>query len=171
MRRWGGFHHYGEGGCFTLGVIVTDPAYVSIGRNVTLSTCTLIGHDASATMLGIAFGKKLDAVGKIVIEDDCFIGHGAIVMPGVTVGAKSVVAAGAVVTRDVPSGSVVAGVPARMISTTDALVLRLEARTRAYPWVHIINAREGGFDPVLEPSLRDMRVRYFFPEDFPPDET
>lgn len=49
----------------------------------------------------------------IRIEDDCWIGAGATILAGVTVGASSVVAAGAVVTRDVPSGSVVGGVPAR----------------------------------------------------------
>jgi acetyltransferase-like isoleucine patch superfamily enzyme len=45
----------------------------------------------------------------------CFVGAGAIVLPGVTVGDGSIVAAGAVVTRDVPPGSIVAGSPAKVI--------------------------------------------------------
>jgi acetyltransferase-like isoleucine patch superfamily enzyme len=51
----------------------------------------------------------------IVIEDDVWLGSGAIVVAGVTVGRGSVVAAGAVVTEDVRPGSIVAGVPARLV--------------------------------------------------------
>lgn len=51
----------------------------------------------------------------IVIEDDCWIASGTIVLAGVTIGRGSVVAAGSVVTRDVPPYSVVAGIPARVL--------------------------------------------------------
>lgn len=50
-----------------------------------------------------------------VVEPDCFIGAHSMVLPGVTVGRGSIVAAGAIVTKDVPPGSVVAGNPARVI--------------------------------------------------------
>lgn len=49
------------------------------------------------------------------IEDDCWIGSRVIIMPGVLVGHGSVIAAGAVVTRDVPPYAVVGGVPAKVI--------------------------------------------------------
>ena len=52
----------------------------------------------------------------VTLEQGCWIGRGACVLPGVTVGAGSVVAAGAVVTTSIPSGVVVAGVPAVVIS-------------------------------------------------------
>jgi acetyltransferase-like isoleucine patch superfamily enzyme len=55
----------------------------------------------------------------IVIEDDCWLGAGAVITDGVRVGKGSVVAAGAVVTKDVPPHSVVAGVPARVIKTIE----------------------------------------------------
>ncbi len=55
----------------------------------------------------------------ITIEDDCWIGAGAIITDGVTVGRGAVVAAGAVVTGDVPPHTVVGGVPARVLRTID----------------------------------------------------
>ncbi len=51
----------------------------------------------------------------VVIEDDAWIGAGAIILPGVTIGAGAIVGAGSVVTKDVPAGVTVAGNPARRI--------------------------------------------------------
>ncbi|HXK62291.1 MAG TPA: acyltransferase [Acidobacteriota bacterium] len=55
----------------------------------------------------------------ITVEDDVWIGSGAILTDGVTVGKGAVIGAGSVVTRDVPSYTVVAGIPARVIKTID----------------------------------------------------
>jgi acetyltransferase-like isoleucine patch superfamily enzyme len=52
---------------------------------------------------------------KVVIEDYVFVGPRVVILPGVTVGKGAVIAAGAVVTKDVPSGKMVAGVPAKEI--------------------------------------------------------
>jgi len=59
------------------------------------------------------WGHVVDA--PVAIEDDVWIGAGAIVLPGVTVGEGAIVAAGAVVTRDVPPRTIVGGVPAERI--------------------------------------------------------
>jgi acetyltransferase-like isoleucine patch superfamily enzyme len=162
LRRHGGFHAIGRGCSINLDVTVTDPDYVRLGDNVTLATCSLIGHDASSAVVGRALGRQFDSVGKIDVRDNVFIGHGAIVLPGVTIGPNAIVAAGAVVTRDVPPGTVVGGVPARAIGTFDAYAERLEAQTRAYPWAHLIEARQGDYDPELEPTLRRLRVEHFY---------
>jgi acetyltransferase-like isoleucine patch superfamily enzyme len=55
----------------------------------------------------------------ITIEDDVWIGAGAIITDGVTIGQGSVIAAGAVVTKDVPPHSVVGGIPAKVLKTID----------------------------------------------------
>ena len=59
--------------------------------------------------------RRYVTAAPITLETNVWIGAAATVMPGVTVGADSVVAAGAVVTRDVPPATLVAGVPARMV--------------------------------------------------------
>ena len=162
LSRWGGLNRVGSDVSINLGANITDPAYVRIGSNVALSACTLLGHDAVIRILNTAYGKKLDSVGKIEILDNCFVGHGAIVMPNVTIGPNSVVAAGAVVTKDVPAGVVVGGTPAKFICSTDDLVTRIERRCSEYPWIDLIRMREGAFDPTMEPRLKELRVRHFF---------
>ena len=63
--------------------------------------------------------KRIDEQGvstnAVTIEDDVWIGANAVILPGVTIGNHCVVAAGAVVTKDVPPHSLVAGVPAKVI--------------------------------------------------------
>ena len=89
-------------------------------------------------------------------------GVGAIVMPGVTIGPDAIVAAGAVVVRDVPPDSVVGGVPARVIGSFSETKSRLEAESKTLPWWDLIAQREGDFDPEMEPELLRRRVAHFY---------
>jgi len=127
-----------------------------------LTACTILGHDGSVAVLNKAYNKKLDSVGKVDIKDNVFIGHGAIVLPDVTIGPNAIIAAGAVVSKNVPEGAIVGGVPAKVIGQVDDLVQRLEKQTEELPWVDIIKNRVGSYDPKLEPLLKKMRVKYFF---------
>lgn len=164
LKLHGGLYSVGRDVAINVGVNITDPGYVRIGNNCSLSACTLLGHDGVVRVLNNAYGKKLDSVGKIDIRDNSFVGHGAIVMPGVTIGPNSIVAAGALITKDVPPGIVVGGVPAKVICSTEELVARLEARTESYPWCELIKRRKGSFDEKLEPELLSMRMKYFYGE-------
>jgi len=139
-----------------------DAKYIRLGNNVRLASCVLLAHDGVINMLCEAYEIKLDAVGKIDIGNNVFIGHGAKVMRGVTIGNNCVVAAGAIVVKDVQPNSVVGGVPATRICSTDDLLERLEAESKGLPWYPIIQRREGGFDPSLEPELYRQRIQYFF---------
>jgi maltose O-acetyltransferase len=108
-----------------------DP--ITVGENCVLTGCTILGHDASTNrQLGYSFGEG-SVVQPVIIEDDCFIGIGAIVLMGVTIGKGSIVGAGAVVTKDVPPGVVVAGNPAQVIGSVDELVQRRRQLYHQHP--------------------------------------
>lgn len=82
-----------------------------IGNNVNVSHYAIIHtltHDVQSPVF--------QAVGReVIIRDDVWIGTRAIILPGVTIGQGSVIAAGAVVTKDIPAYSVAAGIPAVVI--------------------------------------------------------
>jgi acetyltransferase-like isoleucine patch superfamily enzyme len=104
LRLHGNFYEIGEHCSILTSTVFTDPAYVRIGSNVHFSSCHIIGHNGASAMLNRAYNVKLDAVGKIDIRDNVFIGLNAIVLPNVTIGPNAIVGAGAVVTRDVAEG-------------------------------------------------------------------
>ncbi|MDQ2096822.1 MAG: acyltransferase [Tychonema bourrellyi B0820] len=162
LRRHGNLYAIGENCSIWPNTVFGDPAYVRIGNNVHFSSCTLIGHDGSIAMLDRAYNVKLDAVGKIDIRDNVFIGLNVIVLRNVTIGPNAIVAAGAVVTKDVAEGDIVAGVPARPIGRVEDLVKKLQAETQSLPWADLINSREGSFDPEIEPDLVKLRVTHFY---------
>jgi serine acetyltransferase len=82
---------------------------IVIGDRVTISMRSIcITH----TNVGESRCGLSSTIGGIEIEDDVYIGAGATLLPGVRLGRGAIVGAGAVVTRDVPEGAVVAGVPA-----------------------------------------------------------
>ena len=86
---------------------------IEIGNNVTIAPFVyLLAHDASTKR-----HLNCTKVGRVVIQDNCFIGARAIIMPGVTVGENAIVAAGSIVTKNVEPNSVVGGNPAKFICT------------------------------------------------------
>jgi acetyltransferase-like isoleucine patch superfamily enzyme len=144
--------------------IFTDPKFVEIGNNVQMATCTVFGHDGSVAMLNRAYGVILDSVGPVRLKDNVFIGHNSIVMPNVTIGPNAIVAAGALVTRDVPEGKIVSGVPAKVVGSVDTLVAFREQLTKELPWADLLIERGiSAYEPKLELELMARRIAYFFP--------
>ena len=161
LKRHGRLYAMGEGCVIQTNVTFTDPQHVRLGSNVSLTGCTLFGHDGAVAMIKRFTGLALDSVGKIDIRDNVFIGHQAIVMPGVTIGPNAIVGSGAVVTRDVPPNSVVAGMPARRVCSIDDYISRKRAQTDALAWrAHPELAAD--YQGPASAELTAARVRAFF---------
>jgi maltose O-acetyltransferase len=132
------FGHIGEGS------IVEPPFYCTYGENTSIGdhvylnvSCVILDNNevriGDHVMIGpvvqiYTAAHPLQAAPRIqgwevakpvVIEDNVWIGGGAILLPGVVIGRNAVVGAGAVVSRDVPADTVVAGNPARVIRQID----------------------------------------------------
>jgi acetyltransferase-like isoleucine patch superfamily enzyme len=117
---------------------IFPPFYTNFGRRITLGKNVFVNHACSFLDMGgitiendVLIGPKVSLLseghpvhpnerqslvpGRIHIKANAWIGAGATILPGVTIGENSVVAAGAVVSKDVPANTVVGGIPARHI--------------------------------------------------------
>jgi UDP-2-acetamido-3-amino-2,3-dideoxy-glucuronate N-acetyltransferase len=91
---------------------------VTIGNAVFVGHGVMFVNDKSPRALNVRGERQTDADWELLpirVNDRASIGSGAVIMGGVTIGEGALVGAGAVVTRDVPDGAVVAGVPARRL--------------------------------------------------------
>jgi hypothetical protein len=92
---------------------------LTIGDRVTVSTEVLfITHDGTGWLMSDGESRRY-SLAKIDIGNDVFIGARSTILPGVKIGDRCIVAAGSVVTKSVPSGSIVGGNPARIIGDYD----------------------------------------------------
>lgn len=94
----------------------SEPWLVKLGNHVSASDTQFITHDGAVWVLRQEH-PDIDCVAPIVVGDNVFFGSSAIVLPGVTIGSNVAIGAGSVVTRDIPSDCVAAGVPARPIQS------------------------------------------------------
>ncbi|WP_233095516.1 acyltransferase [Shewanella putrefaciens] len=138
------FYHFGKNSNVRPGSYIIETDKVSIGNNVVIRPHTMIfaSPDKSVYSLHVCIGDnvligsgvhiyvsnhKFDELDKliieqghspvnpVIIEDDVWIGANAIILPGVTIGQHSVIAAGSIVTKSVPRFTMVAGVPAKVL--------------------------------------------------------
>ncbi|KAF4987802.1 hypothetical protein FDECE_15295 [Fusarium decemcellulare] len=94
--------------------IVTIGDRVMVGPNVMISTAT---HEIEVA----SRRDNIEYASPVTIGDDCWIGGGVIILPGVTIGDGCTIGAGSVVTRDIPAWSVAIGSPARVVKKVEQL--------------------------------------------------
>ena len=103
----------------------SEPWLITIGDRVTVSGgVQFLTHDGTGWLYDDDSGRRF-RYAEIRIGDDVFVGNRSILMPGVRIGNRCVIGAGSVVTRSVDPGSVIAGNPARSITTYDELMARV----------------------------------------------
>ena len=162
LGRHGGLYHLGADCSILPSTQIVDPWYTWIGNRVCLGSCTLICHDGSIEMLYQRYGLRIDRIGPIIIHDDVYVGEGAMILGGTTIGEGSIIGAGTVLRKSVPAGSIVTGNPAKVVAKVEDLVRFWQAESAQYPWAALIARREGAFDAAIEPELRRLRQEYFF---------
>lgn len=86
---------------------------IEVGDDVVLTNCTILAHDGSTKHY---LGKS--KIGRVIIGDRVFVGHKATILCGVTIGDDVIIGVNTVVTRDIPSNSVVVGYPGKIIGKT-----------------------------------------------------
>ncbi|WP_295084236.1 acyltransferase [Ruminococcus sp.] len=145
-------YHLGKNCEFYTTNLGNEKYLISIHDNVILaSNCHLITHDYSTAVVSKYLGKAVGKIGSIEIKDNSFIGAEAIIMPNVKIGRNCIIAAGSIVTKDVPDNQVWGGVPARYITSIDQYSEKIEKLNHTYPW-----HGKSGEDTVAN------RIKYFW---------
>lgn len=106
----------GEGCYINFNCNFVDDTKITIGKKVMFGpavTIATVGHPINPAYREYMYAKH------VKIEDNCWIGAGSIICPGVTIGENSVIGAGSVVTKDIPPNSVAVGNPCRVLRTID----------------------------------------------------
>lgn len=144
LRRKNIFGKIGENVTITDRKIPLYAKLIRIHNNVRIaSNVTFAVHDITHFILNKmpnSRGGYIETIGCIELMDNVFIGTNSTIVGGVRIGPNAIVAAGAVVTKDVPKNSVVGGVPAKYICNFDEW---LEKRKELYP-------------PELKPTHQDV---------------
>lgn len=110
--------HVGYNFFANTGLVVLDEAEVRIGNNVFLAP--QVGIYTAFHPFDVETRRQgYEAAKPIAIGDDVWIGGHVSILPGVTIGSRSVIGAGSVVNRDIPEGVVAAGNPCRVIRKTE----------------------------------------------------
>ena len=106
----------------------SEPWVVKIGKNCHITGgVKFLTHDGGTLILTPEEGRDFVLVGDITVGDNVYIGLRTMIMPGVTIGDDVIIGAGSIVTKDIPSGSVAVGVPARVVSTREKYVEKVRA--------------------------------------------
>jgi maltose O-acetyltransferase len=110
--------HLGEKVFFNFGCVVLDVCEIRIGSSTLVGPAAQIY--AATHPMDAALRRRMELGKPVTIGSDVWVGGGAVICPGVTIGDRAVIGAGSVVTRDVPDGVVAAGNPARVLRAVDA---------------------------------------------------
>lgn len=128
------FYHIGEHCYYCPNLLPAEPFLVCLHDNVVISAgVRLVTHSVANIVFNYEERSKnyYCRYGKIEIHDNVYIGADVTINFGVTIGENCIIAAGAVVTKDVEPGSVMAGVPARRIGSYETVKEKTLAFSRA----------------------------------------
>ncbi|MEI6603415.1 MAG: acyltransferase [Clostridia bacterium] len=103
----------------TDGTFGSEPYLVNLGNHVSVTAgVSFVTHDGGVWLFRDKY-PEIEIFAPISVGNNVFIGIKSIIMPGVTIGNDCIIAAGSIVTRSVPDGSVIGGIPAKLIKSVD----------------------------------------------------
>lgn len=111
----------GENCCIETKYFGTEPYLIKIGNHVQVTEDVKFFTHGGGWILRLKY-PDFDSFGRITIGNNVYIGNNVLIMPGVTIGDNVVVGAGSVVTKSIPSNCVVAGNPAKYISSIEEYI-------------------------------------------------
>ena len=112
-------------------IFSSEPWVVSIGENCHITAgVKFITHDGGTLILDPEEGGDFVLVGDINVGNNVYFGLRSMIMPGITIGDNVIIGAGSIVTKDIPSNSIAVGIPARVISTKEKYISKVEAAKR-----------------------------------------
>lgn len=113
--NWSGKHvHFGDGVYANFGLTLVDDTHIYVGDNTLFGpnvTVATAGHPIQPELRRKAYQYNI----PVRIGRNCWIGAGAVIVPGVTIGDNTVIGAGSVVTKDIPANVVAVGNPCRVM--------------------------------------------------------
>ena len=135
-----------------------EPYLVWLGDRVVISAeVRMITHDGGV-VVGRASYPQIDVAGPVIVRSGAFVGLRAILLPGCIVGRGSVIAAGAVVTGEIPAGTVAGGVPAQPICSVQEFLAR--AQQKSFPTYGLsVAEKRRVFLSRFGASLREEEMR------------
>ncbi|MEW8441400.1 MAG: CatB-related O-acetyltransferase [Candidatus Thiodiazotropha taylori] len=155
------------GDCVYIGKYVHIEANCSIGNYCLIANkVAIIGrhdHDFKAIGYPVRFspwiGSKLSNPGfrneKAIIDDDVWIGYGAIILTGIKIGRGAIIAAGSIVTTDVPRYSIVGGIPSRVIGTRFSNKEDIDRHEKAIKNGVFVFSEKGYDECIVKPNFHE----------------
>lgn len=138
-------------GCIARGprcseIDITRPSLVEIGNYVDMNlNFTILTHDYGTSVFLRTYKKFINSSGKVKIGNNIYFGKNCTVLKGVTIGDNCIIGANSLVNKSIPTNSVAAGVPAKVICTLDEYYKKrcIESIDEAFEYARSINVRFG----------------------------
>ncbi|MEA1010162.1 acyltransferase [Bacillus cereus] len=128
LREQNILHGIGENVFFQPRKLPGDPKLIRLHNNISIASgVVFVCHDVLHQVFNYMSTDSEEFVfhmGCIEVMDNVFIGSNSIIMPNVRIGSNVIIAAGSIVTKDVPSGVIVAGTPAKIIGEFNNVYLK-----------------------------------------------
>lgn len=147
----------------------TSPGLITIGDNVSITAeVSILTHDFCSSVFRNLYADYVPGRSKVTIGNNVYIGQKTMILRGVTIGDNVIIGAGTIVTKDIPSNSVVAGVPAKVICSLEEYYIKRKAKMKAEALQYARDLYHyRGTKPTVEDFWEEFALFYHEGEHYP----